>query len=69
MRETLQDENYQESIVALWMLTAQKLGINPKEIPMNLVCEKVEGKLNGFELYLISFPSPLEILEVYFEAL
>lgn len=69
MRETLRDEKYQESVVALWILTAQKLGLDPKEIPMNLVCEKVKGKLNEFELYLISFPPPLEILEVYFEAL
>jgi len=69
MRETLKGVNCQESILALWILTAQKLGLNPKEIPMNLVCEKIKVKLNGFELYLISFPSPLEILEVYFEAL
>jgi len=69
MRETLQDANNQKSIVALWILTAQKLGINPKVIPMDLVCKKVKGMLNGFELYLITFPPPLEILEAYFEAL
>jgi len=69
MYETLMDENRQESILALWVMTARKLGLNPEEIPMTLVCEKVKDKLDEIELFLISFPPPLEFLEVYFEAI